>query len=166
MTTNHIDTLAEWYESAEQITKTSLPGDGDFIIYPHSGGIGYIIERSEGGWASNLVLPDEPCRILARAPKPKPAWRNAVAVIASTDNLARQVWAREGGGWYGADGYRVDAEALEEVTPLLEAKVTDEMVVTALDYCYQVSPGSNEWPDVTLASMRRALTAALGLETT
>lgn len=33
--TAHIGQLTEWYESAERITKTNLPGDGDFIIYPH-----------------------------------------------------------------------------------------------------------------------------------
>lgn len=160
--TAHIDQLAEWYESAERITKTNLPGDGDFIIYPHRGGIGYIIERSEGGWTSEIVLPDEDCRILARAPKPKPAWHDAVAVIAHTgEGHVRQVWERDGDGWYGTDGYRVDAEALKDVTPLIEAKVTGEMRDRVCAYYRTEHDVELPRDDVWLNDL---LAAALGIE--
>ena len=166
--TAHIDTLAEWYESAERITKTNLPGDGDFIICPYIGGIGYIIERSTGGWASNIVLPDETCRILARAPKPKPAWHDAVAVMARCSNApeghrepfirseaTRDVWAGEAG--------HARTEDLRDVTPLIEAKVTDEMVARAMKFWDPNCPGEHDADDIQWA--REFITAALGLET-
>jgi len=66
-------------------------------------------------------------RILSRAPKPKPAWHDAVAVIAHTDYCERQVWERESDGTYsGSAGDVAGDRDLRDVTPLVEAKVTDE----------------------------------------
>lgn len=104
---------------------------------------------------------------LRRAPKPKPAWHDAVAVIAHTDDgHIRQVWERDGGTgyWCGTEGYLVRTEKLRDVTPLIEAKVTDETARTVLDRYYETEAG-HDWPDDTVALMRLAITAALGLET-
>lgn len=48
------------------------------------------------------------------------------------------------------------AEDLRDVTPLIEAKVTDEMVDAAYAYAPSIFP--------TKATARRVLTAALGVE--
>ena len=126
--TGHIDQLTEWYESAERITKTNLPNKGDTLISPYEAG-GFGIELERDGWTPNIVTIGEPVRILARAPKPKPAWHDAVAVIASKDYCERQVWERDTtyeNRWYGTAGDRAVTSDLREVTPLIEAKVTDE----------------------------------------
>lgn len=130
MTTNHIDQLAQWHADAEQITKANLPRAGDTLILPYNAG-GYGVEVEEDGWTPDDVVPGEPVRILARAPKPKPAWHDAVAVMARCSNApeghrepfirseaTRDVWAGEAG--------HARTEDLRDVTPLIEAKVTDE----------------------------------------
>ena len=126
MTTNHIDQLAQWYADAERITDTNPPRIGDTLIFPYSAD-GYAIKAEEDDWTPDDVIPGEPVRILRRAPKPKPAWHDAVAVIAHTDDgHIRQVWERDGdtGYWCGTEGYLVRTEKLRDVTPLIEAKVT------------------------------------------
>ena len=129
----HIDQLAQWYADAERITDTNLPRIGDTLIFPYNAD-GYAIEVEEDGWTPDDLVPGEPVRILARAPKPKPAWHDAVAVIASTDRTERQVWEREGDGTYsGSAGDTADDLELRNVTPLIEAKVTDEMIDRILD---------------------------------
>src|SRR5699024_4214301 len=119
--TAHIDTLKEWWENAE----VGDPKDGDVII-----------EWAGDGHAVRTFLEDErdnlyaACtyRILARAPKPKPAWRDAVAVTADAGRIdgARRVFVKdENGVWIDAlTGHGYTAGHLRDATPLIEANVT------------------------------------------
>ena len=161
MTSNHIDQLTQWWESAEE----GIPGAGDTVIFD---------ERHRGlGFHVTQATMDHPrgydnTRILARAPKPKPAWHDAVAVIATRNRdhgYVRGVWANVGGGrWHGVNGGIVNADDLTDVTPLIEAKVTDEAmqrVFNALD------PAVNKRLSMTKEDekyVRYILTAALGLD--
>ena len=110
-------------------------------------------------------MPGESVRILARAPKPKPAWHDAVAVMAGYSNApgdhrepfirseaTRDVWAGEAG--------HARTEDLRDVTPLIEAKVTDEMVERLEGHF--LNTANMALPE---GLARRMLTAALGLET-
>ena len=166
MTTNHIDQLAQWYAKAEQITSANLPCAGDALIFPYNAG-GYAVEAEEDGWTPDDVVPGESVRVLARAPKPKPAWHDAVAVTADVGRIdgARRVFVKdENGVWIDAlTGHGYTAGHLRDVTPLLEAKVTDETARTVLDRYYETETG-HDWPEDTIALMRLAVTAALGLE--
>ena len=166
MTSNHIDQLREWWESAEK----GAPSKGDAIIRRTerllSNGYAYEVGTEDYTDAKHL----DNVRILARAPKPKPAWHDAPAVIASTDYCERQVWQRDTlneGWWYGTAGDGSAASDLRDVTPLIEAKVTDEMIVRAANAWtgngYQTTRDLSRdlREDIT-----HALTAALGLETT
>ena len=174
MTTNHIDQLAQWYADAEQVTKTNLPRKGDTLIYPRRTS-GYIIEADGGGWAPEFVhSAGETVRILARAPEPKPAWHDAVAVIAETgDDDTRRAFvpqynAETGderlGTWADwQDGY--DASELIDPVPLIEAKVTDE----ARERVWRIiqkytGEDDRRRPDYG-AEIDGYITAALGLET-
>ena len=162
MTTNHIDQLAQWWDEAEQITNANLPCAGDALIFPYNAG-GYAVEVEEDGWTPDDVVPGEPVRILTRAPKPKPAWHDAVAVMARCSNApeghrepfirseaTRDVWAGEAG--------HARTEDLRDVTPLIEAKVTDEMIDRILDV---IAARVNNYP----AGIGEDLAvAALGLE--
>ena len=133
MTTNHIDQLAQWYADAEQITKANLPRVGDTLILPYNAG-GYGVEVEGDGWTPDDVVPGEPVRILSRAPKPKPAWHDAVAVIAETNLHYRRVWVRDAdGGYSNTEGELVDDYELHDVTPLIEAEVTGAMIDRILD---------------------------------
>ena len=121
MTTNHIDQLREWWENAE----VGDPKDGDVII--EWAGDGHAVRTFLEAERDSLYAA---CtyRILARAPKP--AWHDAVAVMARCSNApedhrepfirseaTHDVWIAEAG--YGR------TENLRDVTPLIEAKVTD-----------------------------------------
>lgn len=164
MTINHIDQLAQWYADAEQITKTNLPRVGDTLIVPYDVG-GFGVEVEEYGWATDDVAAGENVRILARAPKPKPAWHDAVAVVATVPNEygegERGVWVRDGDyTWQSEGGICVHADALTDVTPLIEAKVTDEMVTRA--HVEMLRRGLGDYSNRVLASI---IAAALGLET-
>ena len=157
MTINHIDQLAEWWSEAEHAPFR----EGDvliaryddrpmpFEIYPASCDSG---------------TPAENVRILTRAPKPKPAWHSAKAVVASTDYCERRVWERDSLGWYSTAGDTANTEDLRDVTPLIEAKVTDEAmqrVFNALD------PGVNKRLSMTKEDekyVRHIVAAALGLD--
>ena len=130
MTTNHIDQLTEWWETAEE----GVLEKGDTAIHRSDGEttVYVAVERARRQHPNT--------RILARAPKPKPAWHDAVAVIATRNRdhgYVRGVWANVGGGrWHGVNGGIVNADDLTDVTPLIEAKVTDEAmqrVFNALD---------------------------------
>lgn len=134
MTINHIDQLAEWWDSAEDAPASP----GDRIIERH------VCERDEDTYYTIGVhregmrglIGKSGTRILARAPKPKPAWHDAVAVIAHADDgHIRQVWERDGDTdyWCGTEGYLVRTEKLHDVTPMLEAKVTDDAVARVSD---------------------------------
>ena len=126
MTTNHIDQLTEWWESAEK----GVAEKGDTVINRSDGETTVYV-------AAERARRQHPnTRILARAPKPKPAWHDAVAVIAHTDKNGPQVWERCGGHWDGTAGDEALDSDLRDVTPLIEAKVTDEAmqrVFNALD---------------------------------
>ena len=168
MTTNHIDQLAQWYAKAEQITSANLPCAGDALIFPYNAD-GYAVEAEEDDWTPDDVIPGEPVRILARAPKPKPTWHDAPAVTAK----GREDWDHveafsrnddyDPPRWIDNQGITYTAEQLSEVTPLIEAKVTDETARTVLDRYYETETG-HDWPEDTIALMRLAVTAALGLE--
>ena len=161
--TDHMGQLAEWYEQAERITKTNLPNDGDTIIYPGSVKGSYIVEPNTEGWEPQIVYEDEECRILARSPKP--AWHDAVAVMARCSNAPedhREPFIRSEatpGVWIGEGGYGY-ADDLRDVTPLIEAKVAGEMVESARE---EAKRHARVYWERSLVS--RMLTAALGLET-
>ena len=158
--TAHIDTLKEWWENAE----VGDPKDGDVII-----------EWAGDGHAVRTFLEDErdnlyaACtyRILARAPKPKPAWHDAVAVIAHTKGWGRRrVFTRHEG--ISTDGNRIwscgnlnyGSDDLIDPAPLIEAKVPDEMVERLGRHFIETSNAA-----LPAGLARRMLTAALGLET-
>lgn len=153
---SHIDQLKEWWENADQVA----PMRGDLIIEDVSDEYGpdYRIRNWPGDMKEKLSY----VRVLE--PKPKPAWHDAKAVIASTDYCERQVWERDTtyeNRWYGSAGDGAITRDLRDVTPLVEAKVTDEMVERAAqsleDAGWDTSDG--------VAALTVALTAALGLET-
>ena len=150
MTTNHIDQLAEWWDEAEE----GEPRAGDTLIWQKPGPSYelFTADATDGGLGKHI-------RILARAPKPKPAWHEADYVIARADGKSRRVWANnrfmkrweDGVSWSHADDLR-------DVTPLIEARVTDEMIERAW-------AAVSGWPANTRSVVAQALTAALGLET-
>ena len=126
MTINHIDQLTEWWETAEQ----GAPKPGDTIIID-LGDDGYRIDTASTSWVYWERYGDT--RILARAPKPKPAWHDAVAVLARSaseaDRPKRAVWTWDAAmeRWYDEGGcHWANTDDLRDVTPLIEAKVTDE----------------------------------------
>lgn len=157
MTTNHIDQLAEWWENAE---KDATINKGDLVIEDR--------RDREGGfdiWPvhdATHPLARSDRRILSRAPKPKPAWHDAIAVIANADGDTC-VWVRaieDDGIWFDGEGEAsVTTDDLRDVTPLIEAKVTVAAVraVDALLARYGM-PTS----EATATAVTRA---ALGLET-
>lgn len=152
----HIDQLNEWWESAEK----GDPIEGDLFII--------MVSQKEYIITPAMVdfLECDDSRILARAPKPKPAWHDALAVMARCSNApeghrepfirseaTHDVWIAEAG--YGR------TENLRDVTPLIEAKVTDEMVERAIDaWVADEQRGDGYLGD----AIRSILTAALGLE--
>ena len=159
MTTNPIDQLKKWYDDAEQVTETNLPRPGDTLIFPYNTS-GYAFEVEEAAWTPEDVVPGETVRIYSRAPKP--SWHNAVAVIAHTDEgHVRQVWERDGdtGYWLGTESCLVRTDALRDVTPLIEAKVTNLMRGRVGDVL--MSRYGTTGPDGTVEAI---LTAALGIE--
>ena len=154
MTTNHIDQLAQWWDEAEE----GVIEKGDTVI-----------NRSESETtvyvATVRAHRQHPnARILARAPKPKPAWHDAVAVMARCSGAPEghrepfirseatpDVWIGEGGCGY--------TDVLRDVTPLIEAKVTDAMIDRILDV---IDARFDNYP----AGIGEELAvAALGLET-
>ena len=159
MTSNHIDQLTEWWENAEVPTSATLPKDGDRIIIRYNSEW-YEVATADGDASVHDL--SSYTRILARAPKPKPAWVNARAIIARTDENPRPsvwTWHKSMDRWDDEGGcHWAYTEDLRDVTPLIEAKVTDEMVERGRDIGVK-----GRKPDAEL--VRRVLTAALGLET-
>ena len=159
MTINHIGQLAQWWDEAEE----GVIEKGDTVINRSDGETTvYVATERARRHHTNA-------RILARAPKPKPAWHDAVAVMADTPGRPeRRVFIRdvEQGWWSDADS-SYETDELAHVTPLIEAKVTDEMIVRAANAWtgngYQTTRDLSRdlREDIT-----HALTAALGLETT
>ena len=156
MTSNHIDQLAEWWENAEQGT----PREGDTYIARFPGGDGYETGVVDSDGLPPVMLPN--ARILARAPKPKPAWHDADAVMAVTPGRPeRRVFIRyDEPGWWGDADSSYETDELAHVTPLIEAKVTDEMVERGAQAC---TPAGVRY--LRPFEVREVLTAALGLET-
>ena len=159
MTTNHIDQLTEWWSEAEHAPFR----EGDVLIARFDDRP-MPFEVYPAGCDSDA--PAETVRVLSRAPKPKPAWHDAIAVTATaTDDLGDEitaVWVREGDElWRSDEGGMVLRDDLRDVTPLIEAKVTDEMRDRVRDYYrteHQVElPRDDVW-------LNELLTAALGLE--
>ena len=129
----HIDTIAQWYANAERITNTNLPCAGDTLIFPYNAD-GYAIEVEEDDWTPGDVVPGEPVRILARAPKPKPAWHDADFIVARYENDDHwQGYLRSGDLWIDSEGQKYTTGVLRDVIPLIGAKVTDEMIDRILD---------------------------------
>ena len=172
MNAKHIDQLAQWWEKAE----TGTPNPRDLLIV-NLGADEYLIEHAGDYWGEGEEYEDT--RILARAPKPKPAWHDAPAVIATYRDergIVSGAWVREGkpGYWEGPEGDVVASEALEDVVPLIEAKVTDEMVERAtravINWEYRPRLDTTITLDLgdkgSRALVNNVLTAALGLETT
>ena len=162
MTTNHVDQLAQWYAKAEQITSANLPCAGDALIFPYNAD-GYAIEAEEDGWTPDDLVPGEPVRILARAPKPKPAWHDAVAVIAHTARFSERRPFALTHTEDVLDPYNTEwitRDDLLDPAPLIEAKVTDEMVERLEGHF--LNTANMALPE---GLARRMLTAALGLET-
>ena len=165
MLTTHIDTLREWFDNAE---------DGD--IYEGDTFIRHLPEvgRFVVGVAEEVLGAHPDYRILARAPKPKPAWHDAVAVIARVDDgsqtpdtsrvaLLRDV--NEPGQWVRGYCDNVYSDELFDVTPLIEAKVTDEArdrVWDELVYHGLIDPQKHRPSQGWTADV---VHAALGLET-
>ena len=166
MTTNHIDQLTEWWESAEVPTSATLPKDGDQIIIRYNSEW-YEIATADGDADAHEL--SSYTRILARASKPKPAWHDAVAVIAHTARFSER---RPFALTHTADvldPYNTEwitRDDLIDPIPLIEAKVTDEMVLAALNaHMGLYLPSLPSFKRDEIEDMRYALTAALGLET-
>lgn len=159
---SHIDQLKEWWENA--VKGTPRPGDAIIRYNPTDGPNFIILVADEVDAEGN----DPECwgtRILARAPKPKPAWHNAPAVFATGDSgdgdLFTGIWIPHVSPewWECADvGIILGSEQLYDVTPLIEAKVTDEMVERARDYM-SINTGQTH----THKAIRGVLSAALSV---
>ena len=154
----HIDTMQEWWKLAE----VGIPQAGDTVIFD---------ERHRGlGFHVTQATTDHPrgydnARILARAPKPKPAWVNARAIIARTDEDPRPsvwTWHKSMDRWDDEGGcHWANTDDLRDVTPLIEAKVTDEMVDRVREY--KDFTGRRYF--ASREGARHLLAIALGLET-
>ena len=162
----HIDQLAEWWENAEEVESGTVAREGDHIItrkhssphYPDA--VTYVARLLGKGEEYAIAAPYT--RILHRAPIPKPAWHDAVAVLASTSDFGlRRVFVKDVDGiWNDALSGRGSFEGnLLDVTPLIEAKVTDEMIDRILNV---IAARFDNYP----AGIGEELAvAALGLET-
>ena len=156
MTTNYIDQLTQWWESAEK----GVAEKGDTVINRSDGETTVYV-------AAERARHQHPnTRILARAPKPKPAWHDAVAVIAEVHafDLPRVFVKDDDGIWNDAlTGRGYSSDALSHVTPLIEAKVTDEMLSRAqwraIELDRDLVYTASKW------SVKQVVAAALGLET-
>ena len=157
MTINHIDQLTQWWDEAEE----GVIEKGDTVINRSDGETTVYVatERARRHHTS--------ARILARAPKPKPAWANARAIIAHTDENPRPsvwTWHKSMERWDDEGGcHWAYTEDLRDVTPLIEARVTGEMVARAMAFWDPNCPGEHDADDIQWA--REFITAALGLET-
>ena len=151
-----IDQLKEWWDSAEVPTSHALPRKGDRIIFRYNSEWYEVATAADDAEECDLF---EGMRILSRAPKP--AWHNAVAVMAVTvGRPERRVFMRdvEPGWWVDADS-SYETDELAHVTPLIKAEVTDEMVERARSAYWGPTYGGSVDERV-----RAILTAALGIE--
>ena len=159
----HIDTLTEWWDEATP----GIPKTGDtYIEDERNRGSSFRIVEA----ATDHKYGFENIRILARAPKPKPAWHDALAVMARCSNAPedhREPFIRSEAThdvWAGEAGHARTGD-LRDVTPLIEAKVTGEMI----DRLWEVMKGftgeKEKYRPNYEDEMRAYATAALGLET-
>jgi hypothetical protein len=151
-------TLAGWWENADP--NGPVGADDQLIIRDADGD--YAIEKAYVSYQK----PAKGTRILSRAPKPRPAWHNAPAVIAHTeDDRARRVFipadpnSSTADTWWDApDSLIYGADDLIDPVPLIEARVTDEMVQRArADFEDATGEEINGW------AMSSILAAALGI---
>lgn len=153
----HIDQMSAWWDEAAP----GIPKMGDTYIEDerHRGSSFRIVEA-----ATDHKYGFENIRILHRAPAPKPAWHNAVAVIAShVDSDHRSTWTPDPYliNWWTTDDDARHADDLRNVTPLIEAKVTDEMCDRVRDYYRTEQHVELPRDDVWLNDL---LTVALGVD--
>ena len=152
-----IDQLKEWWDNAEVPTAHTLPREGDRIIFRYNSEWYEVATAADDAEECDLFAG---MRILSRAPKP--AWHNALAVLASckydAPDRGRGTFINDRSGqWLDEPGKRYVSDDLTDVTPLIKAEVTDEMVDRY--WAAMKNPGSNYDEAV-----RRALASALGLE--
>ena len=156
MTINHIDQMHAWWQEAND----GIPKAGDTIIAD---------ERHKGrGFYVYQATKDHPhgydnIRVLHRAPAPKPAWHDAVAVIAHTARFSERRPFALTHTEDVLDPYNTEwitRDDLIDPAPLIEAKVTDEMRKRVGDVL--MPRYGTTGPDGTIDAI---LTAALGLET-
>lgn len=155
----HIDTLNAWWSSAER--GEAEPGDWIITHSPDDTNPAYIIEQAPH---YPLSSKRQPYRILHRAPKPVPAWHNAVAVIAGYPESREAYTRTETGLWESANCLLYAHELIDPV-PLIEATVTDEMVLRALNASTGLDlPHHTSYKRDEVEDMRFALHAALNLD--
>lgn len=149
--TDYIDQLAEWWENAEE-SDDFYPGD-TWIKRRQAQTGGYVYDV---GRVTSKKRYYE-ARVLARAPIPSAPYPAILATYHDENGMVSGVWTYDHPGyWEGPEGDIIAEEALEDVIPLIPAKVTDEMVNRAYGY----APGTLGSKDTT----RRLLTAALDIE--
>ena len=131
--TAHIDTLKEWWENAEE----GVINEGDRLIFRDGEDYDFRTAAREDAGTGAEKGHGHGWAILARAPIPKPAWHDAVAVIAHTARFSER---RPFALTHTADvldPYNTEwitRDDLIDPVPLIEAKVTDEMVDRVREY--------------------------------
>lgn len=160
-----IDQLKEWWDNAEVPTAHTLPREGDRIIFRYNSEWYEVAAAADDAEECDLFAG---MRILTRSPRPE--WHDSVAVMARSANAPeghREPFIRSEASpdvWIGEGGYGYSGD-LRDVTPLVEAKVTDEMVLRALNTStglYRMHLTSFTRDDI--EDMRFTLTSALGIE--
>lgn len=161
--TNHIDQLAQWWDSAEE----SVMRKGDTVIQDrrdYEGGFDVFpatTDMSEGECYISHY------RILSRASKPRPAWRDAVAVVIA--RIERQeVYAKLPGRetWKNAaTRHELSTHMIEHYAPvpLIEARVTDETVSRIEDAVIRYGICDNEGLPIPETALLALANAALGI---
>lgn len=160
MTTNHIDTLKEWWENAEQVA----PMRGDLVIEDVTDeyGLDYRIRNWPGDMKEKLSY----VRVLE--PKPKPAWHDAVAVIAHTARFSERRPFALTHTEDVLDPYNsewITRDDLLNPTPLIEAKVTDEARERVWESIKEYTGEEERYRSQYVKEIDAHVRAALGLET-
>lgn len=126
----HIDQMKEWWDGAESdaVTRT-----GDTVI--KRGRAGYDLYEVFSEDVGHHISEFEGCRILERAPKPKPAWHDSVAVMADASqdeegNIHRTAFIYHvlHEQWEDGQGGEFRTWQMEHLNPvpLIPAVVTEE----------------------------------------
>lgn len=164
-----IDEMKTWYEGADQISKTNLPRKGDTIIYPK--GEGFTIEVLGVSWGTDVVVGDEPVRILEYFRGPRPEWCNEVAIMADYQTYVyeeRLLGALINTGddeWRDEYGAIIRLDDINSAVPLREYQVTDVMVRRLVGLWNNIDPENVIGIDYAHDSeqARRYLEVALGV---